>query len=230
MFGWCRKKETISPSIPRPSISILVDRDPQSRRSSPIVYSLDNTDRRYFLPPINMIPRSVFGGGRGRGFVSPRSRTKNSSVGRTTNGRILGCFKCISSRASFPPKKISMLAMVIVIREASLLQMHLGTARPGWMLTLGKRVQSVPCGTLIPGMMGDGGGLHHLYLRLHVVLDADEVRCRDLGSMVRDLHGWHMWDLNVEGLGVWGWNSWLLRNLEHLVDFRSMYLRNFSRR
>lgn len=221
-FGWCPKKKTILP-IPRPSILILVIVDPQPRRSPFIVSSLDNTDRRYFLPPPSIwffLDRFFLE--EGSGF--PRERRTRALAERQT----VGCFKCISSRASFPPGKFRCWPWLSLFVKRRYSRCTSWTARPGWTSTLGQRVQLAPCGTLIPGMMGDGGGLHHLYLRLHVVLDADEVRCRDLGSMVWNLHGWHMRDLNVEGLGVWGWNSRLLRNLEHLVDFRCVYLRNFS--
>lgn len=118
-----------------------------------------------------------------------------------------------------------MLAMVIVVCKASLLQMHLRTAHPGW-ITLDQRVQLVPCGNLIPGVMGDGS-LDDFDLGLHVRFNADEMWLHDLRSLVWDLHSLNMWDFNVEGLGVWGRNRRLLRDLEHLVHFRSMNLWEF---
>lgn len=127
----------------------------------------------------------------------------------------------------FPTRTISMLAMVIVVCKASLLQMHLRTAHPGW-ITLDQRVQLVPCGNLIPGVMGDGS-LDNFDLGLHVRFNADEMWLHDLRSVVWDLHSLNMWDFNVEGLGVWGRNRRLLRDLEHLVHFRSMNLWEFFR-
>lgn len=120
----------------------------------------------------------------------------------------------------FPTRTISMLAMVIVVCKASLLQMHLRTAHPGW-ITLDQRVQLVPCRNLIPGVMGDGS-LDDFDLGLHVRFNADEMWLHDLRSVVWDLHSLNMWDFNVEGLGVGGRNRRLLRDLEHLVHFRSM--------
>lgn len=220
-FGWCPKKQFCRSWGRRFWSSWSWIRNLDVPRSSFLrwIILIDDTFsllRQYDFSSIDFSRR-------GEGSVS----LENEELERW---QTVGCFKCISSRASFPPGKFRCWPWLSLFVKRRYSRCTSWTARPGWTLTLGQRVQLAPCGTLIPRMMGDGGGLHHLYLRLHVVLDADEVRCRDLGSMVWDLHGWHMRDLNVQGLGVWGWNSRLLRNLEHLVDFRSVYLRNFSPR
>lgn len=187
-------------------------------------------DDTFPLPPINYDSSIDFW--RGRGFSFPLLENEELNESRMAERQIGRMLRMYIVSSFFPAQENfdcwPWLSFVFVKRRYSRCTSG-RLAQDGW-ITLAKLVRLVPCGTLIPWMMGDGGGLHHLDLRLHVVLDADEVRCRDLGSVVRDLHGRHMGDLNVEGLGVWGWNSWLLRNLEHLVHFRSVYLRNFPRR
>ena len=125
----------------------------------------------------------------------------------------------------FPAGRISTLAVVIVVivqsvatpdapRDGSSRMDHPGPASSSWCR----------CGTLIPGMMRDGN-LHHFDLRLLVVgFDANQVWMYDLGPVVRDLHGRHVWNLDVQGLRVWRRNRVLLRDLQHLMHFRSVYL------
>lgn len=98
------------------------------------VHSLDNTDRRYFPPPSDQLwfldrflerERFQFP------LVGER-RTQREQNGGTTNRSDASNVYRLELLSS--PGKFRLLAMVIVrIREASLLQMHLGTARPGWM-------------------------------------------------------------------------------------------------
>lgn len=125
-----KKKETISPSIPRPSI--LIHNLDVPRPS--FVHSLDNTDRRYFPPPSDQLwflDRFL----EREGFQFPlvgERRTQREQNGGTTNRSDASNVYRLELLSS--PGKFRLLAMVIVrIREASLLQMHLGTARPGWM-------------------------------------------------------------------------------------------------
>lgn len=61
----------------------------------------------------------------------------------------------------------------------------------------------------------------------HILLHADQMGLHDLGTVVWDFHDGHVWNLNVEGLGMWGWNRLLLRDLDRMVHFRSMYLEKF---
>lgn len=101
-----KKKETISPSIPRPSI--LIHNLDVPRPS--FVHSLDNTDRRYFPPPSDQLwfLDRFLEKGEGEGFPLVR-RTKNSTRAEWRNDKSVGCFECISSRASFQPRKISIV-------------------------------------------------------------------------------------------------------------------------
>ena len=101
-----KKKETISPSIPRPSI--LIHNLDVPRPS--FVHSLDNTDRRYFPPPSDQLwfLDRFLEKGEGEGFPLVR-RTKNSTRAERRNDKSVGCFECISSRASFQPRKISIV-------------------------------------------------------------------------------------------------------------------------
>lgn len=73
------------------------------------VHSLDNTDRRYFPPPSDQLwflDRFL----EREGFQFPLvRRTKNSTRAEWRNDKSVGCFECISSRASFQPRKISIV-------------------------------------------------------------------------------------------------------------------------
>lgn len=91
-------------------------------------------DDTFPLPPINYDSSIDFWRrGKGRDFpLFEERRTQREQNGGTTNRSDASNVYRLELLSS--PGKFRLLAMVIVrIREASLLQMHLGTARPGWM-------------------------------------------------------------------------------------------------
>lgn len=76
---------------------------------------------------------------------------------------------------------------------------HLRTARPGW-ITLDQRVQMVPYGTLIPGLVD--GSLDDLEHRLDVLLDGDQMGLDDRRAVVRYSIHVALGNLDVQGLGM----------------------------